>query len=377
MKKLILISLFIFLGVSCAHSPEAPKGRVHIPKKDSATAERRSKKSSAQRSRPAPQRGIASVDAFHYEAAAEKHFAAGRYQQAVDALAKDADRLSEQGYLTLAASYSELKEYDNELRILGLLSTKKPQDFRWYMLIGQAHLKKSRLAKELDAQKAEETLAIQNFRNALKANSKFKPAYDQMIEIFLVKGENHEARELMIEALNQVGDRPEWLNTLCRLTANDGFLAQAEEMCERAIRVSPASPENYVFLTQALLDMNDSEKTQKAQKVARNSGGRFPASEFAQWGAGKVFLLAKNYEAAIKYFGNAIHANAKSMRAHLGQAEAMFNSGDRDRALGHYRESCKLGSKYGEKLHVRSAESRMKGDEALSLKYRSLAEVCD
>lgn len=308
-----------------------------------------------------------------FEKRAETMYDQGKYQQAIDLLSKDAEKLSQKGYLTLAAAYSELKQFDNELRILNILSAKDPKNYQWHMLIGQAHLKKSRFTEDKDVKKAEETNAVQTFRSTIKANSKFKPAYDQLLEIFLEKKEHHEARELLMEALRAFGDRPQWLNKLCELQANDGFLAQAEETCRRAILKSPSYPNNYVFLSQSLVDQNEMEK---AQAVARKSGEKFPKSEFAQWGAGKVYLLTKNYEAAVKFFGNAVHADESSVRAHLGLAEALFNSGDRSGALGHYKKACQLGAKEANTIHVRSAEARTKGEEALSQQYRALAEIC-
>lgn len=308
-----------------------------------------------------------------FEKTAERQFGAGQFREAIDTLSKDAESLTEKGYLTLAASYSEIREFDNELRILNILSSKAQKDYRWKMLIAQSHLKKSRFSTNDQEKKSQETEAVQIFRETIKANPKFKPAYDQLLEVFLEKGETHEARELLTAALNQFGVKAQWLNKLCELQANDGFLGPAETTCRKAIRQSPNSPDNYVFLAQSLMDQKN---TEKAQEVAKYSGKRFPASEFAQWGAGKVYLLIKNYEAAIKFFGNAIHANSESMRAHLGQAEALFESGDRARALGHFKKACDLGSKNSEKLHVKSGETRMKGDEELGSKYRSLAESC-
>jgi tetratricopeptide (TPR) repeat protein len=309
----------------------------------------------------------------NFEKEAEKLYDDGQYQSAVETLSKDAEKLSEKGYLILAASYSELKEYDNELRILNNLAAKDEKNYRWTMLIAQSHLKKSRAAKDEALKKTEETSAIQNFRTTIKHNPKFKPAYDQLLEIFDEKKETHEAIEVLMQGLKQFGDLPQWLSQLCQMQANDGFLSQAESTCERAIRRSPKYPDNYVFLSQSLLDQNEPNK---AEKVARLSGARFPDSEFAQWGAGKVYLILKNYEAAQKFFGNAIHNNAKSMRAHLGMAEALFQSGDRSHALGHYQKACELGAKNSEDIHVLAAETRMKGDEGLSAKYRNLAENC-
>ncbi|MAV92150.1 MAG: hypothetical protein CL676_12080 [Bdellovibrionaceae bacterium] len=308
-----------------------------------------------------------------FEKLAEEQFANAQYREAIDTLSKDAERLTEKGYLILAASYSEIQEYDNELRILGILSSKDSGNYQWKMLIGQSHLKKSRFSKIEKVKKDEETKAIQSFRETLQSNPKFKPAYDQLLEIFLQREESHEARTLLASAIQQFGPRAQWLNKLCELQANDGFLGPAETTCRRAIQISPNFPDNYVFLSQSLMDQKEEGK---AQKVAMYSGKRFPSSEFAQWGAGQVFLLIKNFEAAIKYFGNAIHVNSESMRAHLGEAEALFQSGEQSRALGHFKKACDLGARNSEKLHVRAAELRIKGDEDLGNKYRSLAETC-
>lgn len=304
---------------------------------------------------------------------AQKLFEAKEYNQTVTLLSANAEKLTEKGFLILAACYSELKQFDNELRILNQLATKDVKNYQWQMLLAQAHQKKSIAATNLDEKKKQETLAISAYRQTLKLNKKFQPAFDELLQVFLEKKENHEARELLMDGLKTFGERGLWLNALCELQASDGFLDPALETCERAIKKSPHYPDNYIYFSQALFDQN---QEQKAQKVMRFAGKKFPKSEFTQWAAGKVYLLSKNYEAARNYFERAVKIDPKSKRSLEGYAESLYQSGNPEMAYPQYQSACQKGAKNSEELHVKAAELRMKSKDSLGSKYRGLAESC-
>lgn len=304
---------------------------------------------------------------------AEQHFTNKNYKEVISVLADHTDKSNEDVFLMMAAAYSEMNEYDSELRILNQLATKDPKNYKWQMLIAQAHQKKALLLTDDMEKKRQETLAVSAYRQTLKLSPKFRPAFDNLLQIFMDRNENHEARELLMDGIQNFGERAQWLNELCELQALDGFLDPAVKTCEAAIRVSPNYPDNYVYLSQAFLDK---QQEQKALKVAQFAGNKFTNSEFAQWAAGKVYLLTKNYEAARKYFERASKLQPVTRRSLEGLADALFQSGSPEEAYPKYQEACRQGAKRSEELHVKAAELRMKNKDSIGAKYRGLAENC-
>ena len=100
------------------------------------------------------------------------------YEKVIALLNSYTDQLTNQGFLALASAYSNRKEYVDEVRTLNLLVLKEPDDFHWHMLLGQAYLKEVSIQGDYIKKKDLATLAIQQFRQSLKLQPKYKPAYD-------------------------------------------------------------------------------------------------------------------------------------------------------------------------------------------------------
>ena len=63
-----------------------------------------------------------------------------QFDHVIQLLNSYTDQLPSQGYLALASSYSNKKDYFNEVRVLNLLTTKEDQDFHWRMLLRHVDL---------------------------------------------------------------------------------------------------------------------------------------------------------------------------------------------------------------------------------------------
>jgi tetratricopeptide (TPR) repeat protein len=261
----------------------------------------------------------------------------GQYDKVITLLNSYTDQLPPEGFLALASSYSNKKDFTNEIRVLGLLTAKYEDDYRWRMLSGQAYLKAADAQTAPDKKQEFTTSAIQQLRKARQLQPKYKPAYDLLLTTLQTNKLNNEARELLIEGLSKFGERPEILRDLCRLDSTDGFLVQAVNNCRAAIRAAPGFPDNYVYLVQSLHDQKEDQKAEKDVVVAAR---RFPRSEFVQWAAGMLFLRKKNYPVAVRYFKASLTADSKSGRGHFGLAQAMFESGEEAASLEHFITAC-------------------------------------
>jgi predicted Zn-dependent protease len=295
------------------------------------------------------------------------------YDKVITLLNSYTDQLTDQGFLALSSAYSNRKDYVDEVRTLTLLVQKEPDDYHWHMLLGQAYLKQVSIQGDLAKKKDLATEGIKQFRQSLKLQPKYKPAFNILLTTLLQQKANNEARELIEEGINVYGHRPELYSELCRLDAGDGFLDSALKNCREAIQLAPNYPDSYVFLVQALYD-------QKEELSAENSivtaGRKFPQSEFVQWAAGTLFFRKKNYPVATRYFAAAVKADPKSSRGHFGLAQGLFESGQEKDSLEHFIFACKTDVTTVDTFLAAGGRLKQKGNMALGDKFVSTAYTC-
>lgn len=300
---------------------------------------------------------------------------AGENQSAkvIELLNPYTDQLSAQGFFLLASSYSNGKDYANEVRVLKIVAGQNDENYQWHMLLGQAFLKEASITKSIETNRELITGGILELRRALQLNKKFKPAYDALLVTLLQQKNNNEARELLVEGIEKFGDRPELYRELCRLDALDGFLVQAVQHCRISINLSPGFPDHYVYLTQALQDQKEDAR---AEKEIVEAGRRFPASEFVQWAAGTMFMAKKNYPVAARYFEAAVKAQPTQGRSQFGLAQALFSSGRQDQALPHYKEACRMVPGALDTFLASGSRLKQEGKVDLGTRYLSAAGNC-
>lgn len=295
------------------------------------------------------------------------------YKEVIELLNSYTDQLPQEGTLLLANAYSSLEDFRNEVRILTILATKSEDDYRWSLLLAQAHLKLANTITNPEKQKEMVTEAIQRLRQTVRAKPEFKPAFDQLLKVLLQQEANNEARELIIEGLRRFGKRAQWLQELCRLDAIDGYLEQASDHCRQSIKVSPKYPDHYVYLIQALYDMKDYTL---AEKEASRAASRFPNSEFIQWAAGTIFLKRKNYPVATRYFTAAVKADPQSGRAGGGLAQSLFESDRAKEALPYFIRACNQDKSLADIFLASGAKLKNRGQIDLGNDYRREAYKC-
>jgi tetratricopeptide (TPR) repeat protein len=305
--------------------------------------------------------------------AANAYTREGKPDKVIELLNSYTDQLDATGFMTLAAAYSNKKDFVNEVRIFTILSAKEDDNFRWHMLLGQAYMKQANSSQAGERKADLFTAAIQQLRRTLQLNKKFKPAYDLLLQTFLAQKDNNEARELINEGLEKFGDRPELNRELCRLDSLDGYLVQAVKSCRHSIELSPSYPDHYVYLVQALRDQGEDNQ---AERTITTAAQRFAQSEFVQWAAGKVYFLKKNYPVATRYFEAAVKANGKEGRSHFGLAQSLFESGRESEALPHFVVACKSDPSTVETFLTAGSRLKQKGNMDLGSKFISAANNC-
>ena len=130
---------------------------------------------------------------------AEVRLNEGQYAKAAELLNSYTDQLNSAGFRALAFAYSSLKKYDDEVRVLSIIAKKEEDNHEWHMLLGQAYIKQAAAFINSDQEKNQRLLTqgIQQLRQTLKLQPKYKPAFDLLLKTFIAQKANNEARELL------------------------------------------------------------------------------------------------------------------------------------------------------------------------------------
>jgi tetratricopeptide (TPR) repeat protein len=304
---------------------------------------------------------------------ARSHFDAGKFDKVIELLNPYTDQLDASGFVMLAISYSNKKDFANEVRVLSIIAANQEENYKWQMLLAQAYLKQA--GQNPDSTNSAELLTegIRHLRTTLKMSPKYKPAFDLLLSTLLQQKANNEARELLAEGISKFGPRPDLFKELCRLDAMDGYLVQAVEHCRESIKISTAYPDHYVYLVQALYDQKENIQ---AERLAVNASKRFPRSEFVQWATGTLFLKKKNYPVAARYFRTAVKAKPDSSRAQFGLAQSLFEQGQEAEALDYFVKACKADGSTNEVFHTYAGRMKLTKNSALAKQYVQQANTC-
>jgi tetratricopeptide (TPR) repeat protein len=326
----------------------------------------------AKKPTPAP-KAVASEAGMARTKLAMTEYAKGNYQKVIDLLNPYSEELNNYGLMLLANAYSKKTLYSDEVRVLHVLAGKNETNYEAQMLLAQGLEKQASVTRDQETKTNIQKDAVQNYRAITNERPKYKPAFDSMLALLIQMNAASEARDTIAEGIQRFGKRPELMKELCRLDSTDGYVDQALTSCREAIKLSPAYPDNYVYLSQSFFDQKENNQ---AEQQLVNAARRFPASEFVQWSAGTVFLKKKNYPVAVRYYGQALRADPNSERATFGYAQSLFDSGREKEALDYFRKACRMDpTTVVEPFFAASSKLRQK-ENPLAQSYKEAASAC-
>jgi len=307
------------------------------------------------------------------EVKARKLLRASQPEKTIALLNPYTDQLSIPAYLDLAKAYGQLKDVKNEVRILKILNDRDPNNYESHFVLGHGLLKLLKVTTDQDEKKKIDTELVEAFRKATKLAPKYKPSYDSLLNYFISVNLNYEARQLLVEMIDQFGRRPELLNDQCRLFSIDGYLNQTVSHCKQAIASSKRYPDNYVYLAQAYIEKGEEEK---GGKIIRLAAKKFPRSEITQWAAGKYYFDKQNYPVSSRYFNAAVNADPKKDRSQLGLGKSLFEEKKFVPALKHLLSACQIDQTHKDELIVAATKLRLDKKYSIADKYKRNAYNC-
>jgi tetratricopeptide (TPR) repeat protein len=252
----------------------------------------------------------------------------GKFDEAIALLKPNSDVLQRKGLLVLARAYAGKKDALNEVRTMELCSAKNPQDYYVLTALGDA-LSRAKRSEE----------AIAKFRESRELNPRYRPAYEGLFRELETTGDRYEARIVSQDIIKNFGNDPKFASALCRLYAMEAYSAKSLEHCQTALETDPKNPDNYIYLG---MGYKSKEEPDKARNLLFDAARRFPASEKVQVAAAEIHSTEKNFVSAYKHYKQAVSAEPRSARAHLGLANAAFELQKTEEALHAYVVSCSL-----------------------------------
>jgi tetratricopeptide (TPR) repeat protein len=285
-----------------------------------------------------------------------------KWDEVIQTLKPLNDSLPRKSLLTLATAFEHKKEYLSQIRTLQLCVAKHPGDYVAITELGRAY---SLAGRKNDAQ--------DRFLEAKSINSKYRPAYEGLLVELEKNGPIYEAIELVNDMQKVFGAHSVFFSTLCRLYTLDGHIKKAIETCESAITRDGKNPENYINLSKAL---KNGENTDKANQVLTKALGRFPASELVQATAGEMQIERKDFVAAYRIFKKASETSPNSGRAQIGYADAAFALQKNEEALKAYIRACKLDKKLTKNFRTSYGVLRERKDFTWQQRFESGLNQC-
>lgn len=293
------------------------------------------------------------------ETLAKAYLQKKNYDKVIELLAAYSNEVSVPSVIRLADAYEAKKDYVNQIRILGIYMQREPDAYRPYHLLGKAYRKNNQIDE-----------AVMHLRKAIELSPKHRLSHEELLDIMLEKGDMFEARSVLAQMIRQFGKDPLLLNMQCRLYAEGGFLAEAEQSCKEALAKSKNNPENHMYLAQALMDQG---RKAAAENVFKTAAKQFPNSELVQFHTGEFYFNEKNYAPAARYLEQGVKAKPDSARSLLGLALSLFEMNEWAKALPYFEKACKLDKTRAALSEFRSAVQKIRS----SNKEHRLAEEYD
>lgn len=319
----------------------------------------------AQASEPAksPQESGPSASGFEKrEEAARQAFRTRKYERVIELLLGHAVEIGKPSRLMLAESLHKQKRFEDEVRVLELNLKDDAEDYLTLARMGQAYV---------ELKKNDE--AIQSFRQAIKKNRKYLPAYEDLLYLFETTNNLYEARLVLKDMAATFGSRKEYRNKMCRIDTLDGYVDNGIKVCLEAIYNDPEYPDSYVYLAN---NYRDAGKQTKAQQAYTDAAKRFPKSELVQSAAGRFFVERENFHAAYKYFRQATKADPKSVRALVGQAQSALEIGEYKNSLDSFIAACALDKSIATDFRQAATQLRVKQNYKWSGDFETKSNLC-
>ena len=282
--------------------------------------------------------------------------------------------------LLLEEVYSKEKNYKQQIKTLNWILSQFPEKPLYYFRLAQVQLtlnkeeqketqqrkikKKTHLLPKdhLKLLLQRENKAIENLRQSIELDPKFRPAYQELINLFIKKNESYEALVVTQDMGKNLGKNPSYFGLLCQLYSMRRLFEDSLENCNKAIEFFPENPLYHFYRIQVYSKQEEGQE-KKVVPLLTQWSHRFPKNSFVQEKMGQYYLKKKSFPLALRHLSQSIKIDPSSASAQLAFAEASFALQHYKQALKAYLRVCDLTKKTPREFKRAASSLRQKKDK--------------
>ena len=280
----------------------------------------------------------------------------------------------------LATAYQEKKDFQNQIKVLNILSVNHSNKSESFYLLGMAYQDLYLKDKNgIDKTREYKNKAIESFNQALKVNKKYFLAYKSLMDLLMTKNvktdediHTKESLSVAIEMLRNLRKNKHYIQ-VCKAYYDNQFLKQSRKACAVSVKKNRKDPISPLMLA---LSRNKKEETDKELlQVAE----KFKKSFFVQYKTA-LYFMDKDSKVATTYFDRAYALQPENIKLNKIMAQFLFHQKEEEKSYKHFLKVCLFTD--GKFLRAfRSAKSQlrsknMKDMKKLLLKFQKGIDEC-
>ena len=239
----------------------------------------------------------------------------------------------------LADTYDNKKDFQNQIKVLNILSASYSNKAESFYLLGMAYknLYLNKKEKKREDKQENKDKSIENLNKALKLNRKYVLAYEALLSILKDKKTDTDQEMHTKESLSVVLDMLRYLKKskhyidLCKAYYDNNFLKQSQKACKKSIKKNPDNPISPLIL--ALSRENEKELLEVA--------GKFKESFFVQYNTA-LYFMKKNPRVSIPHFDTAYDLQPENITLNKIMANILFDNKQEEKSYKHFLKACLL-----------------------------------
>ncbi|MBC6415255.1 MAG: hypothetical protein GDA46_02570 [Bdellovibrionales bacterium] len=273
--------------------------------------------------------------------------------------------------------YEEKGDINNQLKISRIIVINYPKIAEGFYLLGKSYKKLSETIEDPEKFEANKKQIIDSYRQVLKLDTQFSPAYEALLKELMVKDDytqklkhTRSSLNLVIDSLRHLKENKYYI-PLCEAYYDNKFLRQARIACVKSIRKNPEDPISPLILSFSL--SNTKKKKEKILLVAN----KYMDSFIVQSKVAFYFLRRGDRDLAITYFLRASNLEPENLKLNERLAWLLFNQDREEEALAYFFKTCFMTDTQFLSDFKRAKEAlKNKGKSDLSVEFGKGIQEC-
>jgi len=226
----------------------------------------------------------------------------------------------------LARSYEFIGAYESALKIYRSIMSQSEKNYE----------SRTRAAFCLYKLKKEKE-SINLYKEAIELNKSREEAYLGLIQIYEAKKNKYELRILYQDLIQNVGEKPKYIASVCELSQQEGLHELSKSFCEKGMKLDKESPKSFIHYA---LMLKETSQIEEAKKILLEAIQKFKNFDEPKISLAQLYEENKSYIEALKYYKLAYEINSKNAISLRGISNNHFELQNFEEALKFFTLAC-------------------------------------